>query len=282
MPIRSDWVGRSGLPVEDPIEERWVSNYAASVYDSNDRYYENRNTTPQVHPTYVSQLGWGALGSLYEELEGLTPDERKWGVHSYNHTILHDSFSAGCTLSSVATVVGVDARHSGGRYTARIETSCAGQPVATSYTSSIFRGVGVEGDDVVPDLPASPQAPEGEPDRVEQIRMTALSPYHFSECARDYGAIHTDRAAAEAAGLPGLIMHGTGTFAYVLSSITNHEAGGDPDRVVEFSGRLGAMVLCPSTVEVRTWVRGDTVHFTLLNEEGEPALSRGVVRLGQR
>lgn len=282
MPLRSEWVGRTGAPAEDHVEERWVSNYAASVYDENDRYYENRGTTPSVHPTYVSQLEWGALGNLYAENGGLTDEERRQGVHSYNHTVLHDSFTAGCTLTSVATVVGVDERRSGGRHTVRIETTCAGRPIATSYTSTIFRGVGVEGEDIVPDLPIVPEAPDGAPTRVEQIEMTALSPYHFSECARDYGAVHTDRAAAAAAGLPGLIMHGTGTFAYALSSITNHEAGGDPNRVTGFSGRLGAMVLCPSTVELRTWVDGDTVHFTLLNEDDAPAISRGCVTLGQR
>lgn len=282
MPLNSTWVGVTGEPAQDFIEERWVSNYAASVYDENDRYYENRGTTPPVHPTYVSQLEWGALGNLYEQTGGMSDEERRQGVHSYNHTVLHGSFRAGDTLTSVATIVGVDTRRSGGRHTVRIETTCDGRPIATSYTSSIFRGVGVDGGDVVPELPADPSTPEGEPTRVEKIAMTALSPYHFSECARDYGPVHTDRQAAASAGLPGLIMHGTGTFAYVLSSITNNEAGGDPNRVVGFTGRLGAMVLCPSTVELRTWVDGDTVLYTLLNEDGDPAISRGSVTLGQR
>jgi acyl dehydratase len=282
MPLQSKSVGIAGEPVRDLVEDRWTMNYAASVYDHNPVYYENRDTTPPVHPTYVSHLEWDAIGTLHECLEGITADERLQGVHSYNHTVLHSAFAPGCELTSTATLVGVDRRRSGARLTSRIDTTCAGRPVATSNTSTIFRGVGVLGDDVVPVLPESAGSATGEPTRTEQIEMTALSPYHFSECARDYGAIHTDRAAAEKAGLPGLILHGTGTFAYALSSITNHEAGGNPDRVIGFEGRLGAMVLCPSTVTLRTFAAHDAVRFELVNQDGDLAIARGAVRLGNR
>ncbi|WP_029088302.1 MaoC/PaaZ C-terminal domain-containing protein [Brevibacterium album] len=281
MPLETVWVGAVGDAARDIVEDRWTMNYAASVYDENDRYYENRGAVPSVHPTYVSQLEWAAIGNLYERLGGLSETERRRGVHSWNHTVLHETFGRGCTLESTAVVVGVDTRRSGGRYTVKVETTCAGRPVATSFTSTIFRDVAVRGDDVVPELPAVPDAPDAAPARIESIPLSALALYHFSECARDYGAIHTDRAVAEAAGLPGLILHGTGTYAYVLSSITNNEAGGDPGRILGFTGRLGAMIVCPSTVELRTFIDGDTIHYTLINQDGDAAISQGVVRLGR-
>ena len=230
----------------------------------------------------MSHLEWDAINSLYAKLPGFTEHDLDQGVHSFNHTVLHSTFSAGCALTSVATLVGVDSRRAGGRLTIRIDTSCARRPIATSYTSVIFRGVDVEGAEVVPDLPVTPEAGGSEPSRVESIDLTALSPYHFTECARDYGAIHTDRAAAEEAGLPLLILHGTGTLAYALSSITNNEAGGDPDRVTGFTGKLTAVVLCPSTVELRTQVDGDIVRFELINGDGDVAIASGAATLGQR
>lgn len=282
MPLQSTSVGVAGEPVRDRIEDRWTMNYAASVYDDNPRYYENREATPSVHPTYVSHLEWDAIGALHEKLEGITADERRRGVHSYNHTVLHSTVAPGCELTSTATLVGVDRRRSGGRLTIRVDTACARRPVATSYTSSIFRGVDVTGGDVVPILPEPAGSATSEPTRTEQIEMTALSPFHFSECARDYSAIHTDRAEAEKAGLPGLILHGTGTIAYALSSITNHEADGDPHRVIGFEGRLGAMVLCPSTVTLCAFAAHDIVRFELVNQDGDLAIARGAVRLGNR
>ncbi len=282
MPLKSSLVGLTGPPIQDLVEDRWTMNYAASVYDTNPVYYENRGVRVPVHPTYISHLEWNAISALREKLEGITSDERRQGVHSHNHTVLHSVFWQGDELASTATLVGVDRRRSGGRLTTRIDTSCAGRQVATSYTSTIFRGVEVYGDDVVPELPKAAGAPTEAPTRIERIEMTALSPFHFSECARDYSAIHTDREEAEKAGLPGLILHGTGTFAYALSNITNHEAGGDPHRVAGFEGRLGAMVLCPSTVTLRTFAGGGTVRFELVNEDGEFAISHGAVHLGRR
>lgn len=282
MTLPTGDVGVASDPANDLIEDRWTSSYAASVYDHNEFYYENRGVDLRVHPTYVSHLEWDAIGALHEKLQGITAEDRLQGVHSFNHTVLHSVLGPGAELATTATLVGVDRRRSGGRMTIRTDTTCEGRPVATSYTSTIFRGVEVVGDDVVPELPDVPPVGKGEPDRTEQIEITSLAPYHFSECARDYGAIHTDRAEADKAGLPGLILHGTGTFAYVLSSITNHEAGGDPNTVVGFEGRLGAMVMCPSTITLRTWVHGDTVAFELINEDGDPAISYGAVHLGSR
>ncbi|MGO2985816.1 MAG: hypothetical protein ACTIH7_13415 [Brevibacterium aurantiacum] len=74
-------------------------------------------------------------------------------------------------------------------------------------------------------------------------------------------------------------MHGTGTFAYVLSAIVNSEADGDPQRVTGFSGKLAAVVFCPSTAVLRTAPCADGVPFELCNEDGDTAISHGAVRL---
>src|SRR5215831_17990681 len=44
----------------------------------------------------------------------------------------------------------------------------------------------------------------------------------YSECARIWNAIHTDRAAALAAGLPDIILHGTATLALAVSAVLRH------------------------------------------------------------
>ena len=89
---------------------------------------------------------------------------------------------------------------------------------------------------------------------------------------------------AERAGLPGLILHGTGLFGLAVSSLTNHEANGDPTAVRRFGGRLGAMVLCPSTVrlEVRRHTTDPRRHrFDVLTEEGGRAIGAGFLELDE-
>lgn len=279
MSLHSDSVGRRGDVVSDLVEDRWLSNYAAAVGDENDRYFENRTGAPAVHPTYVSHLEWDSIGALHEVLD-LSEAERAQGVHSFNHTDLLAPFTAGDRLDSRAVLVGAEQRRSGLRLTIRIDTHVGDTQVARSYTQTIFRGVDLDGPDVRPEVPES-SLEEGRPfERTIEIPFGKLAPYVFSECARDYGAIHTDRRAAEAAGIPGLIIHGTGTFAAVLSAIVNHEAGGDPQRVRGFSGKLSAMIFCPSTTVLHVADTSGEIRFELVNESGETAISQGVVRLG--
>lgn len=279
MSLHSDSVGREGAVVSDLVEDRWLSNYAAAVGDENDRYFDNRTGAPAVHPTYVSHLEWDAIGALHEVLD-LSEAERAQGVHSFNHTDLLAPFTSGDRLDSRAVLVGAEQRRSGLRLTIRIDTHAGDTQVARSYTQTIFRGVGLDGPDVKPEIP-KPTLDEGRSfGRTIEIPFSKLAPYVFSECARDYGAIHTDRGAAEAVGIPGLIIHGTGTFAAVLSAIVNHEAGGDPRRVRGFSGKLSAMIFCPSTTVLHVADTCGGIRFELVNESGETAISQGEVRLG--
>ena len=288
MPLRTQMIGQKSAAIKDRIEDRWTMNYAASVNDPNPAYYANEGgASVPVHPGYVSYLEWEAISDVEGSLGQLTDDERLRGVHSYNHTTIENQFSAGDELSCVATVVGVESRRSGGKLTLKTVTTSAERLIATSYASLVYRDVIVDGGaSVAPQIPSlkTPE-PTGQPDRIESLAFGALAPYHFSECARDYGAIHTDRNEAEKAGLPGLIMHGTGTISYALSSITNHEAGGDPTRVTGFEARLADMVLCPSTASLRVFDQSDEerlIRFELLSETGGKAISGGVVRLSAR
>lgn len=286
MPITT-MAGRRGPAATDIVEDRWVMNYAAAVADTNPAYYDNRSDTPlPAHAAYVSHLEWEAIGLLHEKhLSTLTPDERVHGVHASNSTRLHRPIRTGDTLSSSATVVGVERRRSGARLTIRIDTVDGNEtPVATSYTSTVFLGVETDGEAPPPDQETgTPATSAAVPARTQDIEITALAPYVFSECARDYGVIHTDIKVATDAGFPGLILHGTGTIAYALSALTNHEAGGDPTAVRGFQARLTGMVLCPSVMTLRVFPTDDPryVRFDVLSQDGATALADGVLTLGE-
>lgn len=275
-------VGSIGATAREQLEDRWVMNYAAAVGDTNPVYFDNLDgKQPPAHPNYISHLEWDAIGNLHSGLTSLTDSDRLSGVHSFNDTQIHRPIISGDQLKSTARVVGVEQRRSGARMTIQIRTvDEIDRPVATSYTSTVYRGATVSnGDDAVPEIPAiSEMCWSLDPMRSESIDLSAVAPHVFSECARDYNPIHTDIAIAKKAQLPGLILHGTGTFAYALSSLTNHEASGDPQRVRRFRGRLGAMVLCPSQMQLKVFAHTEShnqFRFELHAEDGNVALSDG-------
>ena len=97
----------------------------------------------------------------------------------------------------------------------------------------------------------------------------------YTECARIWNPIHTDRQIALAAGLPDIILHGTATLALAVSKLIE-EVVGNPARVRRVGGRFSAMVLMPSVLTlVIHGQRAGMVGFSVLTDEGKAAFSNG-------
>lgn len=288
MPLSSQIVGRGSEVFHDRVEDRWVMNYAAAVNDRNPIYLDNRGSAMPAHPAYVSQLEWQPIFQVQQaarDAAGMSDAERMRGVHSFNDTKFPRAIYSGDELTCVATIVGVEQRRSGARVSFDIcTTNQRGQVVALSRTMTIFRDVEVKDGDVVPQSWDSAEVSvEASPSRQETISLGPLAAHVFSECARDYNPIHTDIKVATAAGLPGLILHGTGTFAYALTSLINHEGGGKPVSARRIRGRLGAMVLCPSDMMLRVYADESSANrfgFQILNDRSEPAIAEGLIEFG--
>ncbi len=288
MPISSQIVGQTSEAFNDSVEDRWVMNYAASVNDQNPVYLDNRGPAMPAHPAYISQLEWQPLFQVLQgarQLAGMSDSEALRGVHSFNDTRISDAVRSGDELSCVATIAGVEQRRSGARVSFDITTTNHhDRLVATSRTVTIFRGVDVlDGDILPPPWDGDAVAVDAEPSRQEMIPLGPLAAHVFSECARDYSPIHTDIKVATKAGLPGLILHGTGIFAYALTSLINHEGSGLPMSVRRIRGRLGAMVLCPSAMRLRVYsdpASENRFGFQILNDKSEPALDDGLIEFG--
>ena len=159
----------------------------------------------------------------------------------------------------------------------------AGEPVTTTHYGSIYRGVAC----AHPDAETSRAAP-ARPGRDANgdkktwhthVPISARLAHVYTECARIWNPIHTDIAVARAAGLPGLILHGTATLALAVSCVVTRELGGDPRRVRGVAARFTGMVPMPSVVTVRGYESETAdVHFDAVDAAGRPVLGRGVVK----
>src|SRR6185503_1865852 len=121
-----------------------------------------------------------------------------------------------------------------------------GRPVTTSDFGALYRGVELQGGprgDPVDNPPASSAAlrPAGE------IAIAATAAHVYTECARIWNPIHTDRDYARAAGLPDIILHGTATLAYSVSAVIRTLGVKSVKRV---RCRFAGMVTMPGTLTV--------------------------------
>jgi len=293
VPIPASLIDQSTEPIEHEIDTRWTMAYSAGIGDASSTYFDTRSSAGVVaHPLFSVCLEWPAVLAARQlaPLETLTRDELLRGVHATHDLTVHRLVEPGDLLRTTATVVGLEPRGPGAYEVLRLDTSTVdGELVATTFMGSLFLGVDIEGS------PRSAQPPPGPP--IEEFESFVAVERHvpsnaghvYTECARIFNPIHTDAAAAEAAGLPGIILHGTATLAMAITEVVKVH-GADPALVRRVQCRFAAMVEIPSRVRVvigPAEVDPDDpsrrlLRFEVANAHGEPAVRNGLVVLGVR
>ena len=288
MPISVDLIGQTTEVITHEVDARWLMAYAAGLGCTEPAYMDTAAGTLIPHPVFPVCLEWPANLAI-ARLPGYadaTLKERARGVH-YGHDLhLLRPIKAGETLTTEARVIGIEQRPSGAAQTMRFDTrDVPGALVAQTFQTSIYRGVPVAGESRletgVPPLPtelADVKVGSGEVDLRVQIPVEAGAAHVYTECARIFNPIHTDRAVALAAGLPDIILHGTATLALAVSELIKGFADGNPARVKRLGGRFSAMVLMPGMLSLRARrVGADTVVFEVDNDQGQVAIKSGFI-----
>ena len=281
MPLDTSMIGEQTRTFEHHVDARWLMAYAAGLGDMNPRYMDTSAGTVVGHPVFPVCLEWPVILSSREAkgYETTTPEEAARGVHAAHDLHLFKPIRAGEKYRTVLTIVGLDAIRPGAAQTSKIETfDAAGELVCRTWQLGISRGVAVTGGDensetppVLPDLGQLASSTES-----LEIPVAAGLGNVYTETARIFNPIHSDKAFALAAGLPDIILHGTATLALAISRLVDRFAGGDPTRVTRLGGRFTGMVLMPSTLTLVITGTGDgIVGFEVKNPGGETAFGQG-------
>lgn len=292
MPIPAALLDMEIEPVTHDVTERWTMAYAAALDDQSERYFDTTRPDGIVaHPLFPVCPEWAAIvdsRSASEQL-GMSAAEVQTGVHASHDLTIHRLARPGDQLTTRLDIVGLTDISPGAKATTRLTTVDAdGAPVATTTQDAIYLGVpttGVDHPDPAPPHPIEHVERIGEPTAFT-VALPAGAAHTYTECARIWNPIHTDRTVARAAGLPDIILHGTATLAHGVSAVVRHCADGDPELVRRVVGRFAAMVQLPSTITINIWPSEATVDghrivaFEVLNQDGATAVRNGIIALG--
>jgi acyl dehydratase len=276
--LSSALVGEAAGPLEQMIDARWVMAYSAGLGETDARYYDTTAVDgPWVHPLFPVCYEWPVSRSL----RSLAPLEAHNArlVHAQHDLVLHRPLRAGETLTTFARIALAVQRTPGAFVVFRFEARDAqGAPVSTSDFGVLYRDVALDGPSrSVASIEDPP--PRSRPlAKVGEIDVPATAAHVYTECARIWNPIHTDLAYARAAGLPGIILHGTATLALTVSKLLARY-GIEPRTVRRVRCRFSGMVLMPAALEVHAAHEGDTLAVETRNERGEPVISRGELLL---
>lgn len=284
MPFSTDIVGTRSSPVQCHIDNRWAMNFAASVDDQSTVLFDTREGPIPVHPMFLAYPEWESQKKMRDRL-GLQPNELSRAVQVSHDMRIFRALKAGMTLQTEATVIGIE-RHRAGAYSTiqHEHRTLDGVLVAQTTVSAIYRDVAVEGEDRPAETfkPSAADVRSGD-NHTELLHLSSTACHVYSECARIWNPIHTDLEVAVAAGLPGLILHATGTIAKATSAITGRLYGGNPVNLIRIAGRFKAMVIVPTALKLDYVVRppdpagNRQVTFDLWTADGKPAISNGLL-----
>ncbi|MEJ6671248.1 MAG: hypothetical protein ACJASJ_000683 [Candidatus Azotimanducaceae bacterium] len=285
MPLQTQLIGQRTLPRIHVVESRWTMAYAAGLQDDNLKLLDTTQASIAVHPLFPVCLEWPSVldSRALPGQDCLTNEELARGVHATHDLHLLKRLVPGQAYQTTATVVDLQSGRQGARVCLQLDTlDEADELVARTWQTNVSRGVAIEGPLVTPiaQAPAWPQAPQSKAVAVAAARIpisvSAGLGNVYTETARIYNPIHSDRAFALAAGLPDIILHGTASLALAVSALVNRLLGGAADQVTRLGGRFASMVLMPQELTLQITAQGaGWVLFELLNEGQAPVIKEG-------
>lgn len=293
MAIPATLVNQHTPPLTHEIDERWTMAYATALGDHRADYLDTTSADGIVaHPLFSVCPEWAVIVATRDATiaSGVPAEEVITSVHATHDVTVHRLIRPGDRLTTSITTAALMQKSPGALAITRLQTvDQTGAPVATTTQAGIYLGVPLDGADVADPEPPPPLPHahrDGQP-LESPVHLSAGAAHVYTECARIWNPIHTDKAVALAAGLPDIILHGTANLAHGVSAVVEHRGDGRPELVRRIAGNFRAMVRLPSVMTVRVWpattgaAGTQVVAFEVLNEQGEPAVSDGVIVLGE-
>ena len=290
MEIPSKFTGARFKDYSTEITWRRSMNYAAAVHDHNPRYFDDERTQGITAPPMMAvALTWPISQRLWEYIEAddFPRQILATQVHYTEHLEFHRPLRPGDKLKIQGNIAAMTPHKAGTLVVIRyVATGGSGDPVFTEHLGGLMRGVKLADEGRgAEDLPRIPRLEsESGPVWESIVPIDPLAAHVYDGCSDIFFPIHTSPAFAHRVGLPGIILQGTATLAYSVREIINREAGGNSDLLRSVACRFTGMVFPGSDIRVVLDARvtdqtGTNLFFSVINAEGQKAVSDGCARL---
>ena len=288
MPIKPSSLGAVAA-LEQHIDTRWVLSYAAGLGLNDPLYLDDAQPDgPFVVPMFCVCIEWEVALKARNASLGLTADELRQGVHAWQRSEFVAPIRAGMTVRTTSEVVHMRRTSAGTYVVVRYGThdTASGALLTDSLSGTMFRGVPMTADapESMGEVPhAAPVLrSDSAPHVVHAHHVDAGYPHVYTECARIWNPIHTEERVARGAGLSGILLHGTATWALAAVAMARAHAGDDGLRTLRLlEGQFKKPVLPRDTLRIRLLgSQKDSVSFDVDTDRGDTAMSGGYARFG--
>jgi acyl dehydratase len=230
--LRAAAVGAE-LPVRhERVTARRAMAFAAGIGALRSCYFTE--APAMAPPSFIVALEWPLLdGAAYRSAIGADQPLMQRAIHVSQATRFHRPIRVGDGVSTSGRIVAARQTRIGVLLVTRLETRTDdGLPVAESRFASITLGTALDGEPAHLETPPEPPPPlDAAAETGEAIVTSPALPHVYTACSGIWNPIHTEPAAAAAAGLPSLILHGTCIWAIAIERLVDSCCAGDPSRL---------------------------------------------------
>jgi acyl dehydratase len=278
MPLNRACLGKSYPPAVTEVTREAIHNYARACNDDNPRYFD-----PAVAGGIVAPPMFAVVATWIPLLSAITDPELHADLLRLLHTRQEMEFLAPIrprdqivTTATIATIVDAP-----GGESMTVELSAAanqtGAPVNRTRFTVLIRGRRVP---EARGAPADESARGAAPLAVVTQTIDRDQTFRYAEASGDRNPIHVDENVAKLAGLPGIIVHGLCTMAFVARALIEQVCAGDPLRLKRLALNFSRPVFPGDAITTSIWAAADTrdprcFTFATVNAEGMAVIRNG-------
>lgn len=282
MQFNLDALGRWAPERAMPIGSEAISAYARATDDTAPLALDG-SVAP---PVFAIVAVWA---TLQEAARSVAPEEaRPRVVHGDQDMIISAPIEAGMTLRSRAAPIGVHVKESGTTVVLKTETRDGDDRLLNvQYVTEFYRGVsgGTGAGEQAPDHRMADETAQSEPRASFTYPVAEDQTQRYAAASGDDNAFHLDDAVAQAAGLPGVIVHGLCLMAFAGRAVLESQGIDNPAAVRRLAVRFSRPMRPGDALTTR--IRGDagagegTVAFDAVDRAGAVVLKDGLAELDE-
>jgi acyl dehydratase len=275
MPLNKDLVGKEYAPTTTEATLEAMQNYARAYNDDNPAFFDGKGAGGIVAPPmYAVVVSWPSILGVVGDPD-LKVDVVRL-LHGEQDMEFILPIRPGDKITAIARVASIETRAGGEALV--IETTAknqSGDTVNRTLFNAFIRGGGKGGSD-----PRVAEPDRGEPIITVAQQVDKDQTYRYKEASGDFNPIHVDENFAKMAGLPGIIVHGLCTMAFVSKVIIDQLCGGDPVKLKRLRVRFSRPVLPGQVITTKVWPEGEDTDRKIFALETFNPEGRAVIRGG--
>ena len=252
MAINRELIGKSFGPVDGEVVKREAIYYALATNDYNEAYIDGARPGGTVAPPlYAVSKDIGAKGIFEVIKEPTLGLNWTYVVHGEQYFQWLKPLIPGAKLKSTATMKDVLDKGTGELLEIKVDSTDKDGELVVSQIIGFFERW--------PDAKRKKKPVEEEKKApkilfTEEMKVKLGQTYMYAEPSGDHNPIHVDPDFAVKVGLPGIILQGLCTMAFVQKAVVDNACGGDPTKLKKLKVRFSRNVLPGDTVTTSGWL----------------------------